>query len=143
SRRAREAGVLSRHLTAADGRGGSALVPAPSRRRCRRTALPDFPRPVPVEGPARRHRPRPRGPPPSGVVQRLDAHVLGARRPTRRRRRPPGGRRVPSAVGAADRVIAVSEATARELGDLLAVPERKIRVVPNAVEEVFTPEGPR
>jgi glycosyltransferase involved in cell wall biosynthesis len=50
---------------------------------------------------------------------------------------------VPRVVGAADRVIAVSEATARELGDLLAVPDGKIKVVPNAVEEVFTPEGPR
>ena len=31
----------------------------------------------------------------------------------------------------------------RELRRLLAVPEAKIRVVPNAVEDVFTPEGPR
>ena len=50
---------------------------------------------------------------------------------------------VPRVVAAAAGVIAVSEATARELGDLLAVPEMKIRVVPNAVEDVFTPEGPR
>lgn len=50
---------------------------------------------------------------------------------------------VPRVVRAADRVLAVSEATARELGALLAVPEGKIRVVPNAVEDVFTPEGPR
>jgi glycosyltransferase involved in cell wall biosynthesis len=52
-------------------------------------------------------------------------------------------RAVPRVVGAADRVIAVSEWTKRELRELLAVPEAKIRVVPNAVEEVFTPEGPR
>jgi glycosyltransferase involved in cell wall biosynthesis len=52
-------------------------------------------------------------------------------------------RAVPRVVAAADRVIAVSEATSRELQSLLAVPEAKIRVVPNAVEEVFSPEGAR
>ena len=52
-------------------------------------------------------------------------------------------RSVPRVVAAADRVIAVSEATSRELQALLAVPEAKIRVVPNAVEEVFSPEGAR
>jgi glycosyltransferase involved in cell wall biosynthesis len=50
---------------------------------------------------------------------------------------------VPRVVRAAHRVIAVSEFTKRELVDLLAVPAAKIRVVPNAVEDVFTPEGPR
>ena len=50
---------------------------------------------------------------------------------------------VPRVVGAADRLIAVSEFTKRELVELLAVPEEKIRVVPNAVEPVFTPEGSR
>ncbi len=50
---------------------------------------------------------------------------------------------VPRVVGAADRVIAVSEFTRRELIALLGVPAAKIRVVPNAVEAVFTPEGPR
>jgi glycosyltransferase involved in cell wall biosynthesis len=50
---------------------------------------------------------------------------------------------VPRVVRAAARVIAVSEFTKRELEDLLGVPEEKIRVVPNAVEDVFTPEGPR
>ena len=52
-------------------------------------------------------------------------------------------RSVPRVVAAADRVIAVSEATSRELQSLLAVPEAKIRVVPNGVEEVFSPEGAR
>jgi glycosyltransferase involved in cell wall biosynthesis len=52
-------------------------------------------------------------------------------------------RAVPRVVRAASRVIAVSEFTAGELGDLLDVPAAKIRVVPNAVEEVFTPEGAR
>jgi glycosyltransferase involved in cell wall biosynthesis len=50
---------------------------------------------------------------------------------------------VPRVVRAASCVIAVSESTKRELVDLLAVPAAKIRVVPNAVEDVFTPEGPR
>jgi glycosyltransferase involved in cell wall biosynthesis len=50
---------------------------------------------------------------------------------------------VPRVVRAASRVIAVSEFTAGELRDLLAVPAAKINVVPNAVEDVFTPEGPR
>jgi glycosyltransferase involved in cell wall biosynthesis len=50
---------------------------------------------------------------------------------------------VPRVIAAADRVIAVSEHTRRELVALLAVDETKIRVVPNAVEDVFTSEGPR
>jgi glycosyltransferase involved in cell wall biosynthesis len=50
---------------------------------------------------------------------------------------------VPRVVRAAMRVIAVSGFTKQELVDLLGVREAKIRVVPNAVEDVFTPEGPR
>ena len=50
---------------------------------------------------------------------------------------------VPRVVRAADRVIAVSEFTKGELRDLLGVPESKIRVVPNAVEDVFTADGPK
>ncbi len=49
---------------------------------------------------------------------------------------------VPRVVRAAARIIAVSEFTANELSALLSVPEAKIRVVPNAVEDVFTPDGP-
>jgi glycosyltransferase involved in cell wall biosynthesis len=49
---------------------------------------------------------------------------------------------VPRVVRAASRVIAVSEFTRRELLDVLRVPEEKIAVVPNAVEDVFTPDGP-
>ncbi len=49
---------------------------------------------------------------------------------------------VPRVVAAADRVIAVSPHTSRELQSRLGVPEAKIRVVPNAVEDVFTPDGP-
>jgi len=50
---------------------------------------------------------------------------------------------VPRVVAAAARVIAVSEFTKRELMSLLEVPEAKIRVVPNVVEDVFTPDGSR
>jgi glycosyltransferase involved in cell wall biosynthesis len=50
---------------------------------------------------------------------------------------------VPRVVRAATRVIAVSEFTKRELVALLGVRPEKIAVVPNAVEEVFVPEGPR
>jgi len=39
-------------------------------------------------------------------------------------------------------VIAVSEFTKRELVDLLGVPEERVRVVANAVDAVFGPEGP-
>jgi glycosyltransferase involved in cell wall biosynthesis len=50
---------------------------------------------------------------------------------------------VPRVVAAADRLIAVSEHTRRELAALLDVAEAKIRVVSNAVEDSFTPDGPR
>jgi glycosyltransferase involved in cell wall biosynthesis len=50
---------------------------------------------------------------------------------------------VPRVVGAAAKVISVSEFTKHELVELLAVPEAKIRVVPNAVDDVFTRDGPR
>ena len=50
---------------------------------------------------------------------------------------------VPRVLRAARRVIAVSEFTAAELEALLRVPREKISVVPNAVDETFTPDGPR
>jgi glycosyltransferase involved in cell wall biosynthesis len=50
---------------------------------------------------------------------------------------------VPRVVRAASRVIAVSEFTRGELVDLLRVPPERISVVPNAVEDVFTPVGAR
>jgi glycosyltransferase involved in cell wall biosynthesis len=53
-----------------------------------------------------------------------------------------GPRVVPRVLGAATRVIAVSEFTRRELVELLRVPDERIRVVPNAVDDEFTPEGP-
>jgi glycosyltransferase involved in cell wall biosynthesis len=45
-------------------------------------------------------------------------------------------------VRAARLVIAVSEHTKRELIEVLGTPEAKIRVVPNGVSEVFSPESP-
>lgn len=47
-----------------------------------------------------------------------------------------------SAVRTADAVVAVSRFTRDELVELLAVPEERIVVVPNAVDPVFTPHGP-
>ena len=48
---------------------------------------------------------------------------------------------VPRVVRAATRVIAVSEFTKRELVSLLRVPEDDVYVIPNGVEDVFTPVG--
>jgi glycosyltransferase involved in cell wall biosynthesis len=50
---------------------------------------------------------------------------------------------VPHMVRPARRVIAVSEFTAGEVERLLGVPRDRIRVVPNGVEPIFTPDGPR
>jgi glycosyltransferase involved in cell wall biosynthesis len=52
-----------------------------------------------------------------------------------------GPRVVPRVLRGASRVIAVSEFTRREIVDLLHVPDERIRVVPNAVDEQFTSEG--
>jgi glycosyltransferase involved in cell wall biosynthesis len=49
---------------------------------------------------------------------------------------------VPHMIRAARRVIAVSEFTRRELVEVLRVPEERIRVIPNAVDEEFRPDGP-
>jgi glycosyltransferase involved in cell wall biosynthesis len=49
---------------------------------------------------------------------------------------------VPRVLAAARRIIAVSEFTRRELVELLHVPDEKIRVVPNGVDEEFTSDGP-
>ena len=53
-----------------------------------------------------------------------------------------GPRVVPRVLRTATRVIAVSAFTRRELIDLLQVPEERIRVIPNAVEDAFTKDGP-
>ena len=50
---------------------------------------------------------------------------------------------VPRVVGAADRVVAISDFTRRELVERLAVPAEKIRVVHNGADPPFRPEGPR
>jgi glycosyltransferase involved in cell wall biosynthesis len=50
---------------------------------------------------------------------------------------------VPRVLAAARRVIAVSEFTASELESVLRVPREKVRIVPNAVDPVFAPDGPR
>jgi glycosyltransferase involved in cell wall biosynthesis len=50
---------------------------------------------------------------------------------------------VPRVLRAAHSVIAVSEFTASELETILRVPREKIRVVQNAVDDTFTPDGPR
>jgi glycosyltransferase involved in cell wall biosynthesis len=45
---------------------------------------------------------------------------------------------MPRAVRSADRVICVSRATARDVVGLLDVPHRKVRVIPNAIEPIFS-----
>lgn len=50
---------------------------------------------------------------------------------------------VPRVVRAARIVAAVSEFTASEVETLLRVPRDRIRVVPNAADRAFTPDGPR
>jgi glycosyltransferase involved in cell wall biosynthesis len=49
---------------------------------------------------------------------------------------------VPRVLRAARRVLAVSEFTASELEEVLRVPRDSILVTPNAVDAVFTPDGP-
>jgi glycosyltransferase involved in cell wall biosynthesis len=49
---------------------------------------------------------------------------------------------VPHVLAGARRVIAVSDFTRLELVRVLGVREERIRVIPNAVEETFTAEGP-
>jgi glycosyltransferase involved in cell wall biosynthesis len=44
---------------------------------------------------------------------------------------------------AAERVLAVSEFTKREAVDLLGVPDERVTVIGNAVDHVFSPDGPR
>jgi glycosyltransferase involved in cell wall biosynthesis len=50
---------------------------------------------------------------------------------------------VPQMIRAATRVIAVSEFTADEVETVLHVPRERVRVVPNGVDAIFTPDGPR
>jgi glycosyltransferase involved in cell wall biosynthesis len=50
---------------------------------------------------------------------------------------------VPRVVRAADRVIAVSDFTKREVVEVIGVEESRIRVVPNAAGDAFAPNGAR
>src|SRR6185437_5627554 len=85
---------------------------------------------VPAPRRARRRRP------PLPDVPRAARLAHAPRRHRARPRRAAAPRVVP-------RLIAVSEFTKRELVALLGVPPAKVTVVPNAVEDVFTPEGDR
>jgi glycosyltransferase involved in cell wall biosynthesis len=49
---------------------------------------------------------------------------------------------VPRSVRRADRVLAVSEGTKRDLVERYGADERKIAVIPNGVDEGFSPDGP-
>ncbi len=46
------------------------------------------------------------------------------------------------AARAATRLLAISEFTKREIVELLGVPAERVRVIGNAVDDVFSPEGP-
>ena len=48
-----------------------------------------------------------------------------------------------SVLRSADAIVAVSEFTRSEVVELAGVPDERIRVVPNGVDAVFTPDGPR
>ncbi len=113
-----------------------------------RTAVADalwYPR-LRVEGADVLHCPTFRGPFASPVPLVVTVHDLAVLREPRwfnRWTRTYSRYAVPRVVAAASRVIAVSEFTRRELLELLRVPEAKIRVVREAVDEVFSPDGPR
>jgi glycosyltransferase involved in cell wall biosynthesis len=49
---------------------------------------------------------------------------------------------VPRVARAASQIIAVSEFTKHELGELIGTPAEKVTVIPNGVAEVFSPDGP-
>lgn len=54
-----------------------------------------------------------------------------------------GQRLMPRAIRLADRVVCVSQATARDVSGLLGVPDGRLRVVPNGIDAVFSePAGP-
>jgi glycosyltransferase involved in cell wall biosynthesis len=92
------------------------------------------------------HCPTYRGPIRSGVPMVVTVHDVAVfRHPeafppwTRNYSR----RVVPRVLRAARRIVVVSEFTAAELESVLGVAREKVRVVPNAVDAVFAPDGPR
>jgi glycosyltransferase involved in cell wall biosynthesis len=113
-----------------------------------RTAVADafwYPR-LRVDGVDLLHCPTFRGPFSPRVPTVVTVHDLGVLREPRwfnRWTRTYSRFAVPRVVAAAARVIAVSNFTKGELVALLGTEESKIRVVPNAVDDVFTPDGPR
>ena len=92
------------------------------------------------------HCPSFRGPPGARVPLVVTVHDLAVlRHPEWFNRWTRGYSRlaVPRVVRAADRVIAVSELTRRDVVELLGVPAERLRVIPNGVEDVFCADGPR
>ena len=77
------------------------------------------------------------------VVTVHDVAVVGHPEWFPRWHRETGRRALRAGVRAADAVVAVSSFTRDELVALLGVPPERVRVVPNGVAPVFTPEGPR
>jgi glycosyltransferase involved in cell wall biosynthesis len=97
------------------------------------------------EGAALLHCPTFRAPLRSRVPLVVTVHDLAVlRHPDAFRRwsRTYGRALVPRVLRVAERVIAVSEFTARELVALAGVAEERVRVIPNAAGEPFSPEGP-
>ncbi len=109
-----------------------ALVPVPPRarlREARRPPLHDLPRARLAARAARRHRSRPRRAPPPGGVPALA---------------PDDGRASRCAAACARRTRSSRSRRSRATSSstLLRVPVERIRVVPNGVDPVFTPDGP-
>jgi glycosyltransferase involved in cell wall biosynthesis len=91
------------------------------------------------------HCPTYRGPAGAGVPLVVTVHDLAIFRypgAFNRWSRLYGRRLIPRVLRAARRVIAVSEFTRRELVELLHLPDERIRVIPNAVDDTFTADGP-
>jgi glycosyltransferase involved in cell wall biosynthesis len=91
------------------------------------------------------HCPTYRGPFASGAPLVVTVHDLALyRHPDAFNRwsRLYGPRAIPRVLRTARRVIAVSEFTRRELVELLRVPDDRIRVIPNAVDDTFSADGP-
>jgi glycosyltransferase involved in cell wall biosynthesis len=97
------------------------------------------------EGAALLHCPTFRAPLRSRVPLVVTVHDLAVlRHPEAFRRwsRTYGRALVPRVLRRAARLIAVSEFTARELVEVVGVAEERVRVIPNAVGEPFSPDGP-